>query len=332
MSAMNGFPLEAGWRPLLKDLGIRHADLLRRAGLPGDLLVRLPTTLNADAWFRLWQALEYEVASDKFPLELIHASSTESMSPPVFAALCSPDLWTAAKRLSDYKRLIAPVRLDVEMEADGLNLTFHWLKPPQSIPSSMITFEFLYVTMLARVATREELKPHYVSSTVLPENTAAFETFLGVPIKSGRTNSMRFSRKDAVRPFLTASDAMWQTFEPALKQRLSDLSENAPLGDRVKSVLLEGLPSGRTSIEETVGALAMSKRTLQRRLELEGTNFSSVLKETREKLALHYLKKTRITTLEICFLLGFSEPSSFYRAFHEWTGSTPEVTRSEYNG
>lgn len=71
----------------------------------------------------------------------------------------------------------------------------------------------------------------------------------------------------------------------------------------------------------------MSKRTLQRHLKAEGTNFGSVLKETREGLALHCLRQTRITASEIAFLLGFDEPSSFYRAFHDWTGSTPEASR-----
>ena len=182
MSKSAGYPLEAGWRPLLKDLGVRPADLFRRAELPEGLLSRLPTTLTSDEWFRLWTALEVEVGTPTFPLDLIQAASTESLSPPVFAALCSPDLLTAAQRLRDYKRLIAPMRLDVDLDADGLDLTFHWLKPPRTVPVSLITFEFAYVTMLARVGTREHLVPLAVHSTVSPPNAEAFATFLGVPI------------------------------------------------------------------------------------------------------------------------------------------------------
>lgn len=330
MISAPGFPLETGWRPLLKDLGILPEDLLRRAKLPGDLFTRLPTMLNADEWFRLWNALEQEVGSDTFPLDLIHAASTESLSPPVFAALCSPDLHTAVQRLSHYKRLIAPVRLDVDMDADQMSLTFHWLKPPQAVPSSMVNFEFAYVTMLGRVGTREALRPLYVSSIAQPKNADAFEAFLGVPVERGLTNTMRFSREDALRPFLTASEAMWQAFEPSLRRRLGELDETATAGDRVKAVLLEGLPSGRTSIEEAAKSLAMSQRTLQRHLRAEGTNFGSVLKETRKGLALHYLEQTRITPSEIAFLLGFDAPSSFYRAFHDWTGSTPEASRRDH--
>lgn len=332
MSKSAGYPLDAGWRPLLRDLRVRPADLFRRADLPEGLLTRLPATLTSDEWFRLWTALEVEVATPTFPLDLIQAASTESLSPPVFAALCSPDLLTAARRLRDYKRLIAPMRLDVEMGAEGLDLTFHWLKPPRAVPASLITFEFAYVTMLARVATREPIGPLAVHCTVSPANGAAFEAFLGVPIAAGRSNSMRFSRQDALRPFLTASEQMWQTFEPALRRRLDDLEAAAPVSEQVRAVLLEGLPSGRTSVEETCKRLAMSKRTLQRRLRQEETTFGALLEETRRGLALHYLRNTSITSSEIGFLLGFGETSSFYRAFHNWTGSTPETKRRELAG
>jgi AraC-like DNA-binding protein len=57
-----------------------------------------------------------------------------------------------------------------------------------------------------------------------------------------------------------------------------------------------------------------------------------VLEETRRGLALHYLHNTSVTSSEIGFLLGFGETSSFYRAFHAWTGSTPEATRRELTG
>lgn len=264
-----------------------------------------------------------------FPLDLIQAASTESLSPPVFASLCSPDLLTAAQRLRDYKRLIAPMRLDVDLDAGGLDLTFHWLKPPRAVPASLVTFEIAYVTMLARVGTREHLVPLAVHTTVPPSNAEALATYLGVPVVAGRTNTVRFSRDDARRPFLTANDDLWKTFEPALRRRLADLDAEALVSDQVRAVLLEGLPSGRTSVEATGKRLAMSKRTLQRRLHAEGTTFGAILQKTRHQLALHYLRNTGVTSTEIAFLLGFDETSSFYRAFHAWTGSTPEATRRD---
>ena len=74
--------------------------------------------------------------------------------------------------------------------------------------------------------------------------------------------------------------------------------------------------------------LAISSRTLQRRLHQEGTTFQEVLDELREELARHYLSATEYSSAEISFLLGYEEPNSFFRAFRTWTGETPEIVRA----
>ena len=57
------------------------------------------------------------------------------------------------------------------------------------------------------------------------------------------------------------------------------------------------------------------------------TSFEEVLRTTREQLARYYLTNTQLGYAEISFLIGFEEPSSFFRAFREWTGDTPESMR-----
>ena len=321
------FPLEAGWRPMMKDLGVKPADVFRRAGLPVDLLSHLPTGLTPEQWFRLWESLEAEVDDPAFPIRLAEVVTTESLSPPIFAALCSPNLTIAAQRLRDYKRLIAPMKLDLKTSAQGLSITFQWLQTAAVPPQSVFALEFTFFTRLARLATREHVVPVRVTSPRPPTPAAAYAEFLGVEPTKGRAHSIRFSNEDAERPFLTANESMWNAFEPELRRRLSELEESTTVAERVAAVLLESLPSGQTSIETVAHKLAFSKRTLQRRLQAEGTNFGTILAVTREKLARHYLGRTAFASSEIAFLLGFEEPSSFFRAFHDWTGETPDTAR-----
>lgn len=73
--------------------------------------------------------------------------------------------------------------------------------------------------------------------------------------------------------------------------------------------------------------LTMSRRTLQRRIEAEGTSYQQILDTTRHDLAAHYLENTALSIAEIAFLLGFREPNSLYRAFRGWTGTTPDHVR-----
>ena len=139
-----------------------------------------------------------------------------------------------------------------------------------------------------------------------------------------------FSAEDARRPFLTANHGMWSFFEPGLRQRLADLDRHATTADRVRSALLEALPAGELSMQAVCRKLGVSSRTLQRRLQEEGTSFQQTLDKMRNSLAHHYLQNSVMSGAEIAFLLGFEDPNSFIRAFQGWTGSTPNAVRSAH--
>ena len=146
----------------------------------------------------------------------------------------------------------------------------------------------------------------------------------------GPSNTVVFSALDAQRPILVANEKIWEFFEPELQKRLSELNNQMTTTERVQDALLALLPSGQTSINDVAKTLHISSRTLQRRLKSEGTSFQLLLNISRERLARHYLKCSTLSSTEISFLLGFDEPNSFFRAFHSWTGETPERVRATY--
>ena len=96
----------------------------------------------------------------------------------------------------------------------------------------------------------------------------------------------------------------------------------------MRAVLLEALPSGESSIEAVAARLAMTKRTLQRKLAAESQNYKLLLQTLRTELAEHYLEKSRLGLNEIAFLLGFKEPNSFIRAYTQWKGIGPGQYRT----
>lgn len=121
---------------------------------------------------------------------------------------------------------------------------------------------------------------------------------------------------------------MWEFFEPELRKRLSELTVDATMSERVRAALLEQLPAGTGHMDGVARTLGVSSRTLQRKLKAEGATFQRILSDVREQLARHYLSSSRMPAAEISFLLGYGDPNSFYRAFHAWTGQTPEAVRS----
>ena len=86
------------------------------------------------------------------------------------------------------------------------------------------------------------------------------------------------------------------------------------------------------SIEAIARDLTISVRQLQRELRQENTTYQQLLDETRKELALKYLQNPQISIHDVAFLLGFSEPSTFYRAFKRWTGKTPRNYRLKISG
>jgi AraC-like DNA-binding protein len=84
---------------------------------------------------------------------------------------------------------------------------------------------------------------------------------------------------------------------------------------------------GLASIEQVARELGMSVRTLQRRLRLEGVSFEEIGDDIRTTLAKSYLRDSGMSISEVSYLLGFSEPSAFSRAFRNWTGTSPQDFR-----
>jgi AraC-like DNA-binding protein len=321
------YSVNPGWALLLTDMGLQPGNVLRRAGLPGDLFSRETPRLTPEQYYGMWRALEAEVSGAYLPVLVARSLSIEAFDPPLFAATCSRDLNAAAERIARYKPLICPMKLLVEQTATATTLRCVWphAAPP---PPVLVATELLFWVALVRLATRHEIRPLRAVTPEPPAEMEPYAAYLGVPIERGADHAVVFSADDAARPFLTANEGMWSYFEPELRRRLSELEVGAALTDRVKAALLELLPAGEGTMDGVARKLAVSTRTLQRKLRVEATTFGVLLAEVRESLARHYLSTSRMPAAEISFLLGYGDPNSFFRAFHAWTGQTPETVRA----
>jgi AraC-like DNA-binding protein len=88
---------------------------------------------------------------------------------------------------------------------------------------------------------------------------------------------------------------------------------------------MPSLKGGDVSMKTIAGKLGVSRQTLFRKLKSEGLTFEKVLDELRYKLALHYLSGKKMSVNQTSYLLGFSDPAAFSRAFKRWTGSSPRA-------
>jgi AraC-like DNA-binding protein len=237
----------------------------------------------------------------------------------------------AATRIGKYKPIVGPARIAVNETADNTTITIGQEEGDPPLPRFLVLYNLLSLIKMVRTATRKHIIPLSITVTVdLPE-VEQYEAHFGVPIENGASNRIVFSAADAQQPFLSPNSAMWSIFEPELQKRMADITNADQTSARVRACLNEMLASGQTSIDDVAARLSMSSRTLQRRLDDEGTSFQQILSQLRREMAHHYLLNSDYSARQIAFLLGYEEKGSFFRAFRDWTGQTPEAFRALSN-
>ncbi|MEM9303004.1 MAG: helix-turn-helix transcriptional regulator, partial [Pseudomonadota bacterium] len=149
---------------------------------------------------------------------------------------------------------------------------------------------------------------------------------LGTMPVHGHVASLTYSMEDAERRFISENPGLWQDFQQDLRQQLA--AQELSIVARVKAALINLFPAGRANAEDVCFELAVSRSTLQRALRAEGTHFQAILDDTRQELAMRYLRKSVLTVREIALLVGYRDPNSFTRSFKRWTGRTPGSFRA----
>jgi AraC-like DNA-binding protein len=109
---------------------------------------------------------------------------------------------------------------------------------------------------------------------------------------------------------------------------IKELEDSKSVRGRVESLLMPVLHKGDASMDLIAGKMGVSRQTLFRRLKAEGATFEKVLDELRHRLALDYLKGRKVSVNETAYLVGFSDPAAFSRAFKRWTGMSPRAMRA----
>lgn len=109
---------------------------------------------------------------------------------------------------------------------------------------------------------------------------------------------------------------------------MARLPEQGGVIASVERLVTSNLARGVPEIDTIASQLALSGRTLQRRLGEEGTTFAAIVDRARQQLSERYLEDDRLSLAEVGFLVGFADSSNFHRAFRRWTGATPNTFRS----
>lgn len=163
------------------------------------------------------------------------------------------------------------------------------------------------------------------------QNRKQLEDYFGATVVYAQPYNKLFFDRDFLRErFFTSNSLLYDILTKAMKTYFIAVSEQSGFIDIVSREIIRGRGDEPPSAEKVASKLAISPRTLRRRLAEEGYSFQEAKNLAREKHAKYYLGQTNMPLAEIAFELGFSELSAFSRAFRAWSGETPQSYRAQY--
>jgi AraC-like DNA-binding protein len=169
----------------------------------------------------------------------------------------------------------------------------------------------------------------WVSFTHCPNDPAEYEQAFGCPVRvNAGWNGFALAEEVWDLPMRRRDPSLVRLLEPHADVAVSGATTPMALRERVRRAQARGLTAGDASVGTVARVLALSARTLQRRLADEGTSYQAELDHVRREVAERHLHDSALAIAEISFLLGYSEPAAFHRAFKRWHHVTPQAYRA----
>ena len=304
--------------------------MFKQLGLDFAALDAPDARFTQDSMTRLWQLAVDLSGNQAIGLNMARVVRPASFHVVGYALMSSRTLAEGFERLVRYQRIIAESSdLSFRLEPDGyaLILTVHGDHLPPTRHSAEASLACA-LSLCSWLSGRVIQPRRVLIQGPQPADVTPYKVAFHSPLVFGAAHdALVFERADMEAPLPTANEAMATLHDRFAGEYLARFSESR-VTHRARQVLCRVLPQGEPKRETIAQALHLSQRTLQRRLQEEGTSFQTLLDDTRRELAEQYLAQPNMTLLETAYLLGFADPSNFFRAFRRWFDATPGEYRA----
>ena len=317
--------------------GMDRHELERAAGLTEAMLDDPDSRVPTICMRRLWSAvMKYDV-DPTLGLRVGSAIRAAQMGLVGYTMYYSRDLDEALCHLARYSRILTEaVRYEWQSE-EGRKALVGYADPALVALRHPIEAGLSAIVAIAREIVGTRVCPaevHLPTPEPEAELRKVYRNMFSCPVTFGSVDArVSFEEELLHLPTVAADPGLTNYLDDLATIKLDELgADNVSLVQRIRQQLWTALPSGRADLWRVSSDLGMSARTLQRRLGEEGTSFSKVLDDLRRELSNELLEDRKLAVAEVAFLLGYSEPSAFQRAFRRWRGVTPRRYRSDPSG
>ncbi len=318
----------AFWIGLAK-IGLTPAAVLSQARLPLTVYDGKKNPVTTAQFFALWRAVGELSADPAAGLKIATQIDVGDRPPSTMAAYYARDYRDALTRLARFKQLCSPEELQIKVSKDECVIEPVWLHAEEETPPLLTDAAFASFVELGRRGTGHPVNPKRVELKRKARGAGVHEAYFKCPVRFGaRRNLLVLHAADLDRPFVTYNAELLEMLDPQLTKAVEARHAQRSTSEQVKWVLKRLLAGARPEIAAVARELGLSNRTLQRRIDDDGTTFRQLLLEARQELAHEYLNRPEMDVTEVAFLLGYEDSNSFYRAFRTWEGTTPSQLRA----
>lgn len=310
-------------------LGLARDTLLDASGLNTKQLDNPDARVPLLAQQQLWAAIQQQLGGVEAGLLIGAALAPGQFSVLGYLLQSSPTLSAALQAVQRYQRLVGEGgELSLQPEGECLWLVYHAVQPQQPATRARVLalMAFWQSLMTPLLADFHLLGARFIHSA--PDDLSRYNQLFACPLQFA-ANDYAIGLPQALleQPLAQANLPLQSLLREHAEALLARLP-SASLSARVVSLLSAQLSQGEPDRSQLAKTLNLSERTLQRRLADEGSSYQQLLNDSRRQLAERYLRDGQLPATEIAVLLGYSEPSVFFRAFRQWTGLTPGEYRA----
>lgn len=312
--------------------GLDGPALFAQLGLDYAMLADPDARIAQDQMTRLWALAVQSSNNPAIGLSMARVIRPAHFNVVSFALLSSTNLREGLARLVRYQRIIGEASdMSLKQSPDSYTLELHIHGDSVPAPRQSHDAALAYLLAFFRWMTGSHIVPLQAGFAYeQPADTGPYEQLFQCPLTFGADSySMQFARSVMDAKLTSGNASLAQMHDQFAGDYLARF-EQTRVTHQARQVLCRLLPQGEPKRQAVASALGMSTRTLQRRLQEEHTSFQQLLDETRRELAMQFLRQRRLTLLEVAYLLGFADPSNFFRAFKRWFGMPPGQYRETH--
>ena len=300
--------------------------LLAEAGIDPRLLDKPENRVPFEQQQSLWRLAAERSGADDFGLHFARCFQPTSFGLLGYMAMNCSTIADSFDAIVKYQFLAGQGgEFSVSREGGLTSLCYTPVNPEHPVTAQRVVAMLAATVSFGRWLVGEAYHPVRAEFTHMsPREPQQYEEFFACPVSFGRSaNRLVYASSVTQLPIPNASEDLLLLLSERANRLLGSLSSSSGIAARIASLLATQLNAKVPDKSVISAQLGMSERTLQRRLKEEGTSFQEILDNTRHYLARELLKNTDIPLSDVAVQLGFSEPSTFFRAFKKWEGSTP---------